>query len=210
MSKRVTPGTLSTPTSISRGRAMSSSSRGRCRRRSWAAAMWGASSTGCGALVALITTSAASSAPSSSVQASALPPTRSAMRRARSSVRLMHVMALTPCRCRAMAAVSAISPAPMTRAWRWGRLPSVCSASRAAAWLIEMVWLPMAVSARARLPQCSAWPNRCESSGPWLPAACAACAASATWPRICGSPRIIESSPQVTRNRWRTASASCA
>jgi hypothetical protein len=48
------------------------------------------------------------------------------------------------------------------------------------------------------------WNSLC-STVPSVPAACASRTASFIWPRICGSPSTIESSPEATRNAWRTA-----
>ena len=66
--------------------------------------------------------------------------------------------------------------------------------------------LEIPVSVRARLAAASPCCNSRSSSEPVVPAARATRYACLTWPRICGSPRIIESRPAATSNRWRTAS----
>ena len=48
--------------------------------------------------------------------------------------------------------------------------------------------------------------NERPKSPPTVPNACAAAKASLTWPRICGSPSTIESSPEATRNKCFAAS----
>ena len=81
-------------------------------------------------------------------------------------------------------------------------------ASSQAAEATETTPTPIAVSARARLPVLSADSNRRSSSGPVAPPLRAWACASFTWLRICGSPTIIDSIPEATRNRCVTANAS--
>jgi hypothetical protein len=66
----------------------------------------------------------------------------------------------------------------------------------------------MPVSLRARLPTLIARVNRADSTGPTVRSACAAWKASRTWPRIWASPTTIESMPEATVNRCRTARSS--
>ncbi len=75
---------------------------------------------------------------------SARPPTRCASRSARAWVRLMQKMLRALVLRTAVAASSAISPAPMTSTLRVAQVAQLGrSASRAAAWLMEVVWRPM-------------------------------------------------------------------
>ena len=72
----------------------------------------------------------------------------------------------------------------------------------------EVMWRPMAVSVRARLPASSAWRNRRLRVGPAAPSSRARSQACFTWPRISLSPSTAESSPAATAKRWATAGAS--
>ncbi len=79
------------------------------------------------------------------------------------------------------------------------------SASFTAAAAIEMDALPMSVCVRTSLATANVrWNNRFSTS-PSDPAASAERTACFIWPRICGSPNTIESSPLATRNAWVTA-----
>ncbi len=93
------------------------------------------------------------------------------------------------------------SPAP-TRSTRvpW-RVPRTRWASRTAAKLTESAFRPRSVSSRTRRPVLMA-PWNTLDKGTWTAfASAASVSADRTWPRICDSPRIIESRPLVTRNR---------
>jgi len=87
------------------------------------------------------------------------------------------------------------------------RSPNTFCASLHAVAAIEIDWAPRAVSERT----CFAtekvfWKSR-ESVGPTVPALSALRTDCFTCPRICGSPRTIESSPEATRKAWRTAAS---
>jgi hypothetical protein len=85
------------------------------------------------------------------------------------------------------------------------RSPKMFCASFKAAAAMEIDCAPSAVSVRT----CLATANVCWKSlfsvEPSVPALSAVRTDCFTWPRICGSPITIESSPHATRNAWRTA-----
>jgi hypothetical protein len=74
--------------------------------------------------------------------------------------------------------------------------------------MVEAGPAPMPVSLRARRPTLIARANSVDSTGPTVRSACAAWKASRTWPRIWASPTTIESIPDATANRCRTAPSS--
>ena len=64
---------------------------------------------------------------------------------------------------------------------------------------IDTLLAPMRVVERTSLATANErWKSLC-STVPSVPASSAARAASFIWPRICGSPSTIESSPEATR-----------
>ena len=64
---------------------------------------------------------------------------------------------------------------------------------------------PISVDERTSLATANERWNICCSVLPSVPALPASRTASFSWPRICGSPRTIESRPLATRNAWRAA-----
>ncbi len=79
------------------------------------------------------------------------------------------------------------------------------AASFTAAAAIDTLLAPICVVLRTSLATAKErWKSLC-STVPSVPAASAERTASFIWPRICGSPSTIESSPEATRNAWRTA-----
>ena len=77
-----------------------------------------------------------------------------------------------------------------------------------AAWETEVVFSPMAVSVRARLPASRAWRKSMLRVAPVAPSASARSQAVRTWPRISLSPSTAESSPAATEKRcWAAASS---
>ena len=66
---------------------------------------------------------------------------------------------------------------------------------------------PTSVSVRTRLATPKAWLISAWSTGPTVPADWASAKASFTWPRICGSPRTMESRLAATRKACSTASS---
>ena len=97
------------------------------------------------------------------------PPKRSATERARSAWRLAMKIVATPRAASAWAVSSLVSPAPMTTTGRPPSSPSSRSASSTAT-EERLTWLrAIAVSARTRLPVCSAAPNSRFDSGPVVP-----------------------------------------
>ena len=132
--------------------------------------------------------------------------TASAMRRARSWVRLVTRMVPAPCWTRWRAASSLILPAPTRKTVRPAESRRSCGPDprRLKRWRREFE--PMPVSERAFLAAAKALWRRCSSCPPTVPEALATEKASLTWPRICGSPTTMESRLAAMRKRWRTAS----
>ena len=81
------------------------------------------------------------------------------------------------------------------------------SATRTAAAAIDTDWVPISVVLRTSLATANVRWNRWLSISPMPPASRDSFSACFIWPRICGSPSTIESSPLATRNACRTASA---
>ena len=79
------------------------------------------------------------------------------------------------------------------------------SASFTAAAAIEIDALPMSVCERTSFATANVRWNRRLSTRPSDPADSAVRTACFIWPRICGSPSTIESSPAATRNACVTA-----
>ncbi len=106
-----------------------------------------------------------------------------------------------------VAASSIISPAPTNRTRVSSSDSNSCDASRtaAAAMLIEC-W-PISVELRTSLATANERWNICCRVVPRVPAPSASRTACFSWPRICGSPRTIESRPLATRNACRAAEA---
>ena len=97
-----------------------------------------------------------------------------------------------------------IEPAPTTSTVRPSSGPTAPTArSRPTVTRERPAW-SMPVSLCARLPTLSAFWNSSCSVGP-APPSRAVAYARRSWPRICDSPMTIESSPQATSNRCRTA-----
>ena len=74
-----------------------------------------------------------------------------------------------------------------------------------AAAAIDTVAAPISVSERTLLATEKVRWNSLFSTSPSVPAACAVRTACLNWPRICGSPSTMESSPLATRNACLTA-----
>ena len=130
---------------------------------------------------------------------------RAASRSARSSVRLATAMRAGACAAKCVAVSSIISPAPISSTLWSFRLGKMRAASFTAAAAMETLAAPMRVVERTSFATANErWNRRC-SRLPRVPADSAARAASFIWPRICGSPITIESSPEATRKAWRTA-----
>ena len=87
--------------------------------------------------------------------------------------------------------------------------PRRSAAISTAAWLIDAVPRPMAVSVRARLPTRTAWRKSRSSVERTPPSSWATCHAVRTWPRISLSPSTAESRPAATSKRCWAAASSC-
>ena len=81
-------------------------------------------------------------------------------------------------------------------------------ASSTAAKETDTAWRAISVSLRTFLATANAWVKSVCRVGPTVSQAWARAKASFTWPRIWGSPIIIESRLEATRKAWRMASAS--
>ena len=79
------------------------------------------------------------------------------------------------------------------------------SATRTAAAASDTELAPMSVRVRTSFATENVCWNSLWSTVPSVPASSASRTASFIWPRICGSPITIESSPLATRNAWLTA-----
>ena len=99
-----------------------------------------------------------------------------------------------------MAASSLILPAPTSSTARPARPAKIFLASSTAAKDTETAWRAISVSVRTRLATLKAWLKSVCSCGPTVSHACASAKASLTWPRIWGSPIIMESRLAATRN----------
>jgi len=117
-------------------------------------------------------------------------------------------MGKAPCSTRCRAASSPILPAPTSNTALPPRPAKIFLASSTAAKDTETACRPISVSVRTFLATAKACVNSAWRMGPTVSHACASANASFTWPRICGSPTIMESRLEATRNAWRTASAS--
>ncbi|MNI56464.1 hypothetical protein D3C73_1114700 [compost metagenome] len=199
---------VATSASMSRGTARSNSSIGLCRRARRALATAARWITGSRAAVAENTTSASARWRSSSVSGSATPPWRLASSCACARVRLAISRRRTLPSLRWRAASSMVSPAPTSSTVESSRRANAFCARRTAAEATDTGLAPTWVSVRARLATENVCWNSRSRRWPSRPWSRAVDQASFTWPRICGSPSTIESSPVATRNRWRTASAS--
>ncbi len=123
-------------------------------------------------------------------------------------MRLVTYTGNAPCSTRCLAASSLILPAPISSTARPARPAKIFLASSTAANETDTAWRAMSVSVRTRLATLKAWLKSVCSRGPTVSQAWASAKASFTWPRICGSPIIIESRLAATRKAWRTASLS--
>ena len=106
-----------------------------------------------------------------------------------------------------VAASSIISPAPTNRTRVSASDSNSCEASRTAAAAMLIEWLPISVELRTSLATANERWNICCRVVPSVPAPSASRTACLSWPRICGSPRTIESSPLATRKACRAAEA---
>ncbi len=134
-----------------------------------------------------------------------LPCRRVASASARSSVRLATVIDFGRCAAKCVAVRSIISPAPTNNTWLSPSSPKILRATRTAAAAIETDCVPISVVERTSLATANVRWNKWFSIRPSPPALRASFSASFIWPRICGSPSTIESSPLATRNACRTA-----
>src|SRR5258708_4310879 len=197
---RKTSSSSATSGSISRGTARSTMNIGRRRLARSARSTRPLPRIGSEEAVQDTTMSCSGSCPGRALSSSARPLKRCARRLARSSVRLATVMRAGPCAAKCVAHSSIISPAPMSRTFCSRRLGKMRAASFTAAAAIETLAVPTCVVERTSLATANErWKRRC-STVPSVPADSAARAASFIWPRICGSPSTIESSPDATRN----------
>ena len=206
MSSSRTPASCAQSGSTSRGTAMSISSRARSPRARMTSASSSLPMIGCGEEVAATTMSLRSSSRGRSSKPVTRPPKRSASSRARSRRRLATNIGSAPWLASACAVSSLISPVPSTTTLRLARSPMVSRTRSTATELTETRPSAMPVSVRARLPVARAAPNTRLLSGPVTPASSAASYARLTCPWTSASPTIIDSNPQVTRNRCRAAS----
>ncbi len=88
------------------------------------------------------------------------------------------------------------------------RPAKILRANSTAAKATDTAWRPIPVSVRTFLATAKAWVKRVWSVGPTVSHDWASAKASFTWPRIWGSPTIIESRLALTRKAWCTASPS--
>lgn len=152
--------------------------------------------------------SAAATAAGSSSQGRGVPPVLSARRTDRSQVRLTTVIARGCCRATVAAARPLIAPAPTMSTWASRTAPTYSVAAASPSATSPRPACAMSVSLWARLPTRSACWNRAFSAGPAVPPVCAASSASRSWPRICGSPTAIDSSPQAREKTCAIARSS--
>src|SRR3989441_1108279 len=112
--------------------------------------------TACGAAVEQRAMSVVAKCGQASSSDTALPPSRSAIARARSCVRLATSVIWTPSALRQVAASSAMSPAPRMSALRPARSPKILPATATPAEATDAVPMPRPVSVRTREPTCNA------------------------------------------------------
>ncbi len=143
----------------------------------------------------------------SSASRIAWPWNRCARTVARSTVRLATVIDFGRRAAMWVAVSSIISPAPTSSTSLAASSPKMLSATRTAAAAIDTEWAPISVLDRTSLATAKVRWKRWLSRRPRPPASRESRSACFIWPRICGSPSTIESSPLATRNAWRTASA---
>ncbi len=187
---------------------MSTISSGRPKRRCMATSISSWVMTTSVAPVEVSTRSAATSACGNCSMGTARPPTRVASSVERSVPRLATTTSATPEPARERAMPSPISPAPSTRTRCSTRVPSRSAARATAADDSDTAPRPMPVSARDRFPTSMAKRKTRPRLWPAVPSSSATLMASRTWPRICPSPRITESTPAATPKRWATAASS--
>ena len=124
---------------------------------------------------------------------------------ARSAVRLATTICFGCWAAKWVAQSSIISPAPTNSTRVSRRSSKIRRASLTAAAAIDTDCEPIAVVLRISLATANErWKSWCRWV-PIAPACCAVRAASFIWPRICGSPSTIESSPDATRKACLTA-----
>ena len=110
-----------------------------------------------------------------------------------------------PLAAKCVAVSSIISPAPIISTRVSAIDGKMRSASFTDAAAIEIDALPMSVCVRTSLATAKVRWNSRFSTSPSAPADSACRTACFIWPRICGSPSTIESSPLATRNACATA-----
>ncbi len=188
---------------MSRGTARSTMNIGRWRRRLSARST--APRPMMGSVLAVQLTMASNSCRRSGSSASCITsaPKREASFSPRSSVRLAMAMDFGFLAAKWVAASSIISPAPTNSTLTWPRSSNSCPASRTAAAAMLIECAPISVEVRTSLATANERWNSWLSVVPRAPAVSAARTASFIWPRICGSPSTMESSPLATRNAWR-------
>ena len=155
-----------------------------------------------------ITTSNSASRCGRSAMRKASAPRRPASRSPRSSVRLATAIARGVRAAKWVATSSIISPAPTNSTFTSHRSSNNCAARRTAAAAMLIEWAPISVELRTSLATANErWNNWC-SVVPSVPALSASRTACFIWPRICGSPSTIESSPLATRKACRATEPS--
>ena len=123
----------------------------------------------------------------------------------RSSVRLAITIERGCWAAKCVAVSSIISPAPTNRMLVSRRSSKMRRARRTAAAAIDTEWAPISVVVRTSLATANErWNSWCRCM-PSAPVSWATRTASFIWPRICGSPITMESSPAATLNACRTA-----
>ena len=133
---------------------------------------------------------------------------RSANSSPRASVRLATTTDWGLCATKYVAASSTISPTPTSMTFVRERSPKRFCASLSAAAAIETDCAPREVSLRTCFATANVLRKSPPSIGPSVPRPSAARTDCFTWPRICGSPSTMESSPDATRKAWRMAASS--
>ena len=187
------------------GMPRSRTNSGRLSARSLAARSWPARRTGTADPVAVTRMSVPASAAGTSLAASGLPRTAAATSAARAGLRLATPSRPTPASRSSRAASLPILPVPSTTAWRAASPPRCPAARSRPARASEIPAVLIVVCVRARLLARSAASIRPEMTGPVVPAARAARAASLIWATIWSSPTAIESSPHATENKCSAA-----
>ena len=199
MSYRLTPRSSAHAGSMSRGTAMSISSSERPARSRITSSSSARPTIGWGEDVDDSTMSARASSSGRHSSPTTRPPKRCARPSARSAWRLATNTVPAPRSASALAVSSLISPAPRITTCRPPSSPSTLRARSTATEGTLIPPAPSEVSERTRLPVVSAAANSRFVNGPAASVRAAASCARRTCPWISASPRIIESSPAVTR-----------